>query len=206
VLFGTGQYVSSTDNANLGDQAFYAVWDTGADELVVDADPTQSDLVLQTITESGSYRTVSSNAVAYTKSGASANFGWYINLTTNSDGERAVTDPVIRGDIVYFNTSIPTSVTCSYGGTGWQMSVQSISGANPDASIFDADGNGTISNDAALSGVVFQQGLPAAPSFLSNRRYTPGTQTQSGSDVADDEVEDLGGMGTGRLSWEELFR
>jgi Tfp pilus tip-associated adhesin PilY1 len=133
-------------------------------------------------------------------------FGWYIsNLNLNSDGERVVTDPVVRGDIVYFNTSIPTDATCSYGGTGWQMSVQYANGANPDPAVFDSNGDGVVNDsDTALSGVAFEQGLPAAPSFLSNRRYTPGTRTQTGSEVVDDAVEELSGLATGRLSWEEL--
>ena len=131
--------------------------------------------------------------------------GWYINFDLNSDGERLVTNPVVRGDIVYFNTAIPTDVTCSYGGTGWQMSVQFINGNNPVDAVFDEDGNGIVNDsDTALSGESFEQGLPAAPSFLSDRRYTPGTSTLDGSSVVDDAVEKLGGLATGRLSWEEL--
>ncbi len=206
VLFGTGQYVSSADNAYtistpLGDQAFYGVWDAGTGNVV------KANLTEQTIdAESGGLRTVSSNAVAYAETGGSKNFGWYIDLNTNSDGERVVTDAVVRGDIVYFNTAIPSGDTCSFGGTGYQMSVQYLSGANPVDAIFDADGNGTISNDSPYSGVAFEQGLPAAPSFLSDRRYTPGTRSKTGSEVVDDVVEKIGGMGTGRLSWEELFQ
>ena len=197
VLFGTGQYVASGDNANLGAQAFYGVWDKGTKELDT------TDLVAQTITESGTLRTVSSNTVDYTDSSV---FGWYIsNLNLNSDGERVVTDPVVRGDIVYFNTSIPTDVTCSYGGSGWQMSIQYVSGANPNPAVFDTDGDGDVdTDDTPASGVAFEEGLPAAPSFLSNRRYTPGTRTQTGSEVVDDAVEELSGLATGRLSWEEL--
>lgn len=196
VLFGTGQYVASGDNANLGAQAFYGVWDHGTKEL------DSSDLVAQTITESSGTRTISSNTVDYSLSTV---HGWYINLDVNSDGERIVTNPVVRSDIVYFNTSIPTDTTCSYGGTGWQMSIQYASGANPTDAVFDSDGDGDVDNsDTALSGVEFEQGLPAAPSFLSNRRYTPGTRTQTGGEVANDAVEELKGLATGRLSWEEL--
>lgn len=197
VLFGTGQYVAGGDNANLGAQAFYGVWDKGTQELV------PANLVAQTITETGTTRVVSSNAVDYS---AATVFGWYIsNLNLNSDGERVVTSPVVRGDIIYFNTAIPTNTTCSYGGTGWQMSIQYLTGANPTAAVFDSNGDGVVNgNDTPLSGVAFEQGLPASPSFLSDRRYTPGTRTQTGSEVVDDAVENLTGAGTGRLSWEEL--
>lgn len=195
VLFGTGQYMASGDNSNLGDQAFYAVWDHG------DHSQVPSDLVEQELSESSGQRTISNNAtIDWT-----TNDGWFINFDLNNDGERMVTNPVIRGDYVYFNTSIPTDTTCSYGGTGWQMAVQYADGHNPSSAITDTNGDNTVNgDDTALSGEEFEQGLPAAPNFLSNRRYTPGTRTQTGEEVVDDAVEAISGSGTGRLSWEEL--
>jgi type IV pilus assembly protein PilY1 len=216
VLFGTGRYFGTSDNSYtttsspLGDQYFVGVWDDGGDSYDF------TDLQHQTITgESSGQRTVSTTTFNYGNGGTKKK-GWYLDLFLRSDtsdatstpvhtGERSVTNAVVRGDYVWFNTSIPSDELCTYGGTGYQMVVNYTYGTNPDSAIFDSNGDGSVNdNDTALAGESFDEGLPAAPSFLSNHRYTPGTKTQNGSEVKEDTVENLAGTGTGRLSWEEL--
>jgi len=206
VLFGTGQYIASGDNSYnsstpQGDQAFYGIWDHGTKEITV-AGGTLIEQVLVEDTTAGT-RTITDATVDY----AGSDDGWYINFNLNSDGERMVTNPVIRGDYVYFNTSIPTNATCAYGGTGWQMAVNYKNGHNPSSVIVDTNGDGVINaDDTITAGMTFDEGLPAAPNFLGNRRYTPGTKTQDGTEVVDDVVEEISTSGTGRLSWEELVQ
>ena len=104
VIFGTGQYLTSGDTTTTHTQAMYGVWDSGTREL------DQSDLVRQDIstgTSSGGVfgRTLTDNVVDYT-----SDDGWYINLPDS--GERLVTDPVIRGGLVFFNTMIMATSCC----------------------------------------------------------------------------------------------
>ncbi len=212
VFFGTGQYLENGDISNTDTQTFYGVWDEGVGELERD------DLVPQTFianTETDSFgnslRFITDTVVDY----AGSDHGWYIDLSIS--GERVVVNPKIRGDIVYFNTWIPDSDACSYGGYGYLMSVDQLNGGPPDSVIFDITGDNILGSgdlrdvdgnaDQVAVGREFTRGLPASSSFLGNRRYTPGTSGVDASTIIfGDTVEDLGGPKTGRLSWQELGR
>ena len=200
VIFGTGQYLTTADIATTDAQAMYGVWDAGDDEL------DQTDLVQQTIsvgsTTSGDVgRTLSNNAVDY-----NSNHGWY--MTFPDSGERLVTDPVIRGDLVFFNTMTPDTNPCQAGGVGWLMVAKWNNGGRPDEVAFD------ISNDSQLDGLdeingeaaagVEIIGIPTSPVNLANKRYTSTTQTTGGSTIDITEIIKVSGPRTGRLSWEEL--
>jgi type IV pilus assembly protein PilY1 len=203
VIFGTGQYLVSGDNTTTTTQSFYGVWDSGSSELA------QSDLVEQTIgtgTNANGVpgRTLTNNYVDY----ANGVDGWYMDLPVS--GERVITDPIIRGDLVYFNTAIPDSGLCSSGGTGWLMVAKLANGGRPDNVAFDLDGNGTIegldeiNNEAPAGQEIY--GLPSSPAILGNKRYTSSTDTKNGSSIGEDEIENISNQNTGRLSWEELSR
>jgi type IV pilus assembly protein PilY1 len=203
VLFGTGQYLASGDNTTTSQQSFYGVWDSGEKQL------TQADLVQQVIgtgTTSGGKagRTLTNNTVDY----GSGDDGWYIDLPVS--GERVIVDPVIRGDLVYFNTAIPDSSPCNAGGTGWLMTAKYVNGGRPDKLAFDLSGDGRIDaldaiNSEAPAGTGVD-GLPASSVNLGNKRYTSTTSTQDSASIEGDEIEDLSGVSTGRLSWEEVMR
>jgi type IV pilus assembly protein PilY1 len=215
VFFGTGQYLNTSDVSNSSVQTFYGVWDNGTPSL------TPADLIEQTfITDvfnnagvdvSSEIRVTTDNAVNY----AGADNGWFLNLTASS-GERLIVDPDIRGGLVFFNTWIPDTNVCNAGGSGVLMSVKQSNGGRPDQAAFDLNGdgivdvndlvtvldvNGNVIGTYAPSGEVFNLGLPASSNFLSNKQYTPGTESL----VPDTrEVEPLNDSGTGRLSWQEL--
>jgi len=210
VLFGSGQYLADGDNLTTNTQSFYGVWDRGTKEL------SRSNLVAQTF-ESGfnaDIRVPTNNSVDYASGGANKKYGWFIDLPTS--GERVVSTPFVRGDIVYFNTMIPSSDPCSYGGDGWLMSVKYSNGGRPDTAVFDYDGNGSVNTtdlvtngtlvDVAAGGVHYNDGLPTGSSFMGDVRYTPGTSTENGNQIQQDNIEELGGGNTGRLSWEEISR
>ena len=201
VIFGTGQYLTSADISTTNAQAMYGVWDNGTTQL------DQTDLVEQTITAGTSSggvpgRTLSNNTVDYTGTAQ----GWYINLPTS--GERSVTDAVIRDGLVFFNTTIPDTVPCNYGGTGWLMVAKWINGGNPDKIAFDLNGDSSLNSldeiDGIASAGVGITGMPTSPSNLGNKRYVATTETDSGDSIEVTDIEEVGGPGTGRLSWEEM--
>jgi type IV pilus assembly protein PilY1 len=121
-----------------------------------------------------------------------------------------VVNPIVRGSLVFFNTWIPNSSACSSGGTGFLMSVEQFNGGEPDAPAFNVNADAVADKDDfvtsgntnhAAAGEAYVNGLPAQSTFLSNKQYTPGT----GSKVIETrDVADLGGPGTGRLSWQQL--
>src|SRR5207302_1445943 len=65
------------------------------------------------------------NAIAATDYAASKK-GWYITLPAS--GERVITDATIRAGRVIFNTLIPNTDPCGYGGSGWIMEVDVMTG------------------------------------------------------------------------------
>ena len=206
VFFGTGQYLVDTDKTNSDRQSFYGIWDSGDSEI------SRSDLIAQTF-ESGfasDVRVQSDNAVDY----SSGDDGWYIDLPTTT--ERVVVNPVMRGETVFFNTLISSTDPCTYGGSGWLMGVNFLTGGRPNSDdvIFDVNedlivneedllSNGLI-DDAAATGILYEEGIPAESAFLGDYQYTPGTNTDDGSDIKVNKIEDLDGANTGRLSWEEI--
>lgn len=202
VIFGTGQYLTGADILTTDSQAMYGVWDSGSASL------TQSDLVEQTIgtgvtTEGVFGRTLTDYPVDY-----STYSGWYMNLP--DIGERVVTDPVIRGDLLFFNTMRPDTNPCEAGGSGWLMVAKWINGGRPSEVSFDLNNDGQLSDldeiggDAAVG--VELTGIPTSPVNLANKRYTSTTQTTGGSTIDVTEIIDSAGPNTGRLSWEELLQ
>lgn len=200
VIFGTGQYVTTADIITTDSQSMYGIWDSGSDSL------SQSDLVRQSIgfgNSTGSVfgRTLTNNLVNY-----SSDDGWYMNLP--DVGERLITDPVIRGDLVFFNTMIPDASPCNFGGSGWLMVAKWIDGSGPDNVAFDLNNDNLldtldeISTEPAAGMEIL--GIPTSPVNLGNIRYTSTTETTGGSTINVTVIEDIGGPNTGRLSWEEL--
>lgn len=202
VIFGTGRYLTSGDIATTGMQSFYGVWDSGDSQL------DRSDLLSQTIdvglTTAGVVgRTLTDNNINF-----STQNGWYMDFPDL--GERIVTDAVIRGDLVFFNTMRPDTNPCEAGGSGWLMVAKWINGGRPGEIAFDInrdtllDDKDSIAGEAAAGVEIV--GIPTAPVNLANIRYTSTTQTTGGSTIDATEILKVGGPRTGRLSWEELER
>ena len=136
VMFGTGQYLVTSDISNTSLQSMYGIWDAGDREL------TRSDLVEQVIGVGSSTggvfgRTLTDNSVDYQYS-----HGWFMDLPDS--GERVVTDAVIRGDLIFFNSMIPDMNPCESGGRGWLMVAKWKNGGHPSEVSFD------LNNDLAL--------------------------------------------------------
>ncbi len=206
VFFGTGKYLESSDLSSTSPQSFYGIWDEGTNSIP------RSNLVAQTFA-AGSFtdsngkalRLISDNTVNY-----NTKYGWYVDLPAS--GERSVVDSQTRGSLVFFNTWIPSSSACGSGGSGFLMSLEMLNGGEPSSPAFNVNGTTGVdetdtindgSSDRAPSGQEYDNGLPARSTFLSNKQYTPGT---GGTLIQVRDVQDLGGPGTGRLSWEQLLR
>ncbi len=205
VLFGTGQYLTTSDISSTTVQAFYGVWNKGSGNVTV------SDLVTQTLSASATspdFRLVTNNPVDYT----GTDLGWRIEFSDIA-GERVVTDPVVRDDLVFFNTTVPNSSPCTGGGTGYLMSINWLDGNSPSEPAFDINGDNRVdsldmvsdgSNMVTAGGRRFNGGLPTSPVIMGNRRYVSGSDTGSASGTFNDQLVDRKGQKTGRLSWEEL--
>ena len=204
IFFGTGQYLVEGDRTSTGQQTFYGVWDEGSQVL------DRNDLVEQTF-QSGfpsNVRVPTNNSVPYDASGASKRYGWFIDLPTT--GERVVANPKIRGAHVFFNSLIPETTACSYGGYGWLHAVNQSNGGYPEEPVFDYNGDGQVDDaDVVTDGTQslpptamrFDDGLPTESNFLGTYQYT--ASSDGNVEKMTIKVESKGP--TGRLSWQEIL-
>ena len=194
VYVGTGQYIVSGDTSSTATQTFYGVWDNGAQERL------RAHLVPQTITTTGAKRTLSNTAVDY-----ATKFGWYIDLDSSaaSTGERVAVDSLIRDNEIYFNTMIPLTAPCSFGGSGWAMRVNRDNGGLPNAPVFDTDGNGVVNNsDSKTGGELVTDGIMTESKILGDVVYT----STSDGKITPSKARPPKPTPLGRQSWIELIQ
>lgn len=146
VLFGTGKFIEPSDRnvtqSASSVQSFYGIYDAnGTAGTTLD----RSTLVKQEITGQTTITidSVAAAARATTNNAVPAGRnGWYMDLvlasaTPTYEGERVVTDPVLRNGRVLFTTLIPDEDPCAYGGRSWLMEMNEMTGARLDYSPFD---------------------------------------------------------------------
>lgn len=194
VYFGTGKYLENFDNSATGTQvtqSFYGIYDRGATGRVTEPsrrEPTligRSDLLRQTITagpsvtnaitgETFNTRNISDNAINWRldRTSTTTHLGWYVNLPSN--GEKQVTDSLLREGRIIFTTLTPGNDACEPGGTGWLMELDSTNGGrieetldlNGDGSFNSLDGGG--SNYGAAGAQPASGGSLSSPIVLTN--------------------------------------
>ena len=219
VLFGTGQYLVNGDKSDSADatatppspsHTYYGVWDNG------EGGKLRTDLMGQVFEagfgQNAAYRVTGLEVPKY-EDPSSPEYGWYLDLPDTSDNtaagapERVVTRSVVLGDIVFFNTLVPTTDGCDIGGYGYLMSVETKNGGRPATSIIDRNGDGNINDSDFIDGdaVVGKQsneGILSEPAFLGDKRY----ESTSKGKILKDDV-DPGGDNepeAGRYSWHEI--
>jgi Tfp pilus tip-associated adhesin PilY1 len=228
ITFGTGRYIDTGDVGTTDVQSFYGIRDTGTAvggisslvrQSIVSSSATGSDgNTYRLSTHAVGPATIDSpltgdNAIPQPDYAASKK-GWYINLP--APGERIVSDANIRAGRVVFNTLIPNTDPCGFGGTGWVMEVDVMTGNRNDTPTFDTNDDKQISgadlnlngtNDNASGRAI--SSIPAAAGFLRaptqsgrppfENKYV---NTSSGSVTVIGETAGLGSQGRG--SWRQL--
>ena len=197
VYFGSGQYLVDADKSSQNQQSFYGVWDSNSGGLG------RSNLQVQTFDTNFAQRVLTRNAIDY-----STKKGWYFDFPNLGDekGERAVTAAVARGDVVFFNSFIPSDDPCNSGGSGYRFAVDMTTGGSPLEATIDSDGSGKIDGgDKIVSSTtggestvvaVSQEGFLPEPVFIDDLAFT-----------AEDaiRVKELPEPPSGRFSWQELI-
>ena len=201
LMFGTGKYIESTDNSSTsGRMTYYAAWDKGTNNL------TRSDLESREIVSSSDLREVSGDAIDW-----NTQYGWYMDLvnissaggTVVDEGERVVSDSLLRRSVLFFNTIITDTANCAIAGGGWLMSLDFDSGLAPSFAVFDTNGDHTINAaDLGFIGSAYKHGLPSKSGILGEKQYTPGTD----GTIDTRDVNVGAGNSEGRMSWTERTR
>ena len=195
--FGTGQFLvldDKSDAAKLNKDYFYGVWDK-SDANASNAGVQPTNLVQQTYTAVG--RVLTKLPVDYQNP---AVFGWTIAL--DDPGERSITNSAVRGDVVFFNSSVPTNEPCATNGYGYTWAVDLATGSSPDLPVLDTDDNGVLDGkDAAdngdVSGALHMDSFPTDNTFTDKVKFT-------GKDPL--AIVQLTQPRLGRFSWQELLK
>ena len=194
VFFGSGQYLTDADKTSTDDNYFYGVWDKGDDDL------DDGDLVEQTYDTNFSQRVLTRNPVDY----LGGDHGWFFELPDS--GERSVTNPVVRGSLVFFNSFVPVTDPCSVGGFGFRFAVNVIDGGSPDEVAIDTNDDGYIDDNDKVTdasgntdtiAAIRQEGFLPEPVFIEDIAYTAETPSK---------VKELPSPPTGRFGWQELLQ
>lgn len=137
ILFGTGKYLETSDTNSTEVQAFYGVLEEGdTRNTITEANLVRRDVQVGSGQVDGvtqQIRFAEGDKVDYENKN-----GWYVNLPVQ--GERIVTNGVIRGNYVYVSTLIPSSDPCLGGGDGWIMAFdiqEGLVGINDNVGAFE---------------------------------------------------------------------
>lgn len=219
VLFGTGKFLEDPTDKQLTprrDQTFYGIYDpnsgTASDsftgrgslgEQTIDSEPT--------ITVAGK-----SFTLRVTSNNAPGTRGWYMDLVAPSDnyqGERVVSNPLLRNGRIIFTTVIPDIDPCGFGGNSWLMEFDSLTGKRLAEAPFDLNRDGKFDQNDYVpgappvppSGMQSEVGITPEPGVLTDPvhgieyKYTPGT---SGNIQVVGENPGAGNVG--RQSWRQI--
>ncbi|MCS4279502.1 pilus assembly protein [Stenotrophomonas rhizophila] len=177
ILFGTGQYFASDDNAvssNSPVQSLYSVWDNLATTV-----GSRDDLVAQQISlADDGYRYVSANAVSYV-----SKRGWYVDLIVGGvvDGERFIGNPRIQSGAVFFNSYVPGQAVCGGGGgINWRYSLSLLTGAGALGGLSDTPGGDPLCTGNCGGAKLTSGGKDSnGPPMRDNNIFLPNNKLQA---------------------------
>lgn len=220
VYFGTGKFLETTEGYGSagGKQTFYAIWDNNA---VVSG---RSVLQQQSITTEGIYTFTDPNGGSVTQqlrvtSDNTINWGtqkgWYLDLVPPSgtlQGERQVTNSILRSGRIIFTTLIPTNTDpCNPGGQSWLMELNAENGSrlgyspldlNKDKQFSSGDYVTVNSVQVPVSGQKLTGGAATTPSpMAAEETEMKYISTAEGLETV---MENPGPMDTGRQTWQQI--
>jgi len=217
VAVGSGRYVDITDNGTSSTQTVYGLWDNGTPLALAQL---QTQTVVKTVSRNSRTFRLSTFAVGTpgdaVLTGDSAitlaNYyttkrGWRLNLPTS--GERVVTEAAVRNGRLVISTLIPSTAVCSYGGDGWIMDVDIVTGNR--AAALDTNGDNIVNAadyiDGSMVSGVQVGAVPAAATIIRGSGEFKKVEfkmvnTSNGSIVRVPEAGNL--LPSRRASWEQL--
>ena len=218
VYFGTGKYFDVGDNLFEGEapavNTFYGIQDIGSTV-------TKSALVQQSILFEGSVgtkgfngRVTSNNPVDY-----ASKKGWYMNLLQpdgTAQGERVISQALLRGGRLIFTTMTPPQNDCVWGGKSWLMEFNAVDGRRLGVVPFDTNDDKTFTVEDNITyedkstiisgiqdpdlGVVFSTPAVISHTSRTEGKYLTGTAGNIGM------FRESASRFSGRMSWRQLTK
>lgn len=234
VVFGTGKYFETSDAAadTTSIHSLYGVWDRldGTDTIH------RADLMPQSFIASGQVHgydvRVSSDEKPSLRSasglpvdGDGTHLGWYLDLKRPgvdggliAEGEMVAAELRVRGERVIFTTMIPSTEPCEFGGEGWLVELNYLTGGPPPVDVlFDLDGDRIFSDsDKMANGMspnaIASGGGPSgddssiiqAPAIISAGEVEYKVVSRTKAPHLQEFTENPGVAAGGRASWQEL--
>jgi type IV pilus assembly protein PilY1 len=240
VLFGTGKYLEPADmlSTPTRPQSFYGIIDANsgaASDRVTRATLTQQRITHELAFDppdpdgAGGIDDPPSINARITTNNPVGTTGWYMDLLKPGtpsaiyQGEKQVTNPIVRNGHVIFTTVIPETNPCSGGGRSWIMELNVLNGQRLEEAPFDINNDGKF-DDRDLIPILDGSGntIYVAPSALASEDgmgilQAPGVvdgdrpsgpvqyKYSPGSSGSIQRITENPGAGTvGRQSWRQI--
>lgn len=246
INFGTGKYLEETDKLALAEvtQTFYGIWDRDVSNNIFKAfskdDLFQHEILLETAefgfdlrvtTDNDGYDWHENDNSIPSDDGNTTYLGWYLDLVNtdiaplNNQGEKQVTNPILRHGRIVFSTLVPNADACRFGGTSWLMEMDAQTGSRLKETPFDLNDDGgftaadfvTVIIDGVevsvpVSGKKSKVGITETPGVLKSGgqaeyKYSSGTGSSDATvnpNLIEVTRENGGKNGSGRQSWRQL--
>ncbi|MBI5936491.1 MAG: pilus assembly protein PilY [Betaproteobacteria bacterium] len=225
IYFGTGSFFATGDNISTEVQGLYGVLDEGARITTTDRSELRQQTILYEGVDTGTagraastaqIRLISNNTVDW-----ASKKGWYLDLlqppSNTAQGERVISIPLLRYGRVIFATLVPSTDPCLFGGTGWIMEMDALTGGRLSYSVFDLNSDASFNNTDFVTVTVAGQEITVPVSAMKSNVgiiktptvVTAGTVEYKLASGTTGEIsttkEKASASGTGRVSWRELM-
>jgi len=242
VYFGTGRFFAENDdNVSMltTHDTFYGIHDVDTEITETDRSTLQEqEITYEAIHEGIDFnypvRVTTQRAVNYTDDSDETPIkrGWYIDLVAPDEpidgkyrGERVISPALLRSGRIIFNTLIPSSEPCDFGGKTWLMELDAVTGGRLDFSPFDFNGDGIFNTDdyvtvpnpdpedesggdeeipVPVTGIQLDVGIAKTPAVISagDKEYKYFSGSSGDMQVVTENPGDA--SVTGRQSWRQL--
>ena len=149
--------------------------------------------------------------------------GWYLDLFngpsgTYEVGERIIYSPFVKNGIVFYSSLWPIGTTCLGATAGDNITLMIATGARPDSSVFDINGDQQVNASDMIGTGVFVGGVEVKVAATSRRieggsAQPPTLVSKGGVDIGYQNPTSGNlatgvysfGRGPGRVSWREIL-
>ncbi|MGN0858369.1 MAG: pilus assembly protein, partial [Stenotrophomonas sp.] len=208
LFFGTGRLLTAGDMTSADVQSLYGMVDDGSAKLRSGAG---ANLTQRSIVEATTLAGFPVRAFERRQPLPAGSKGWYIDLLKppvpgTAEGERAVSDAQLYGDVLIISTVIPTADACQADGRGYINAIDAYTGTSTGPSLFDLNGNGSFDDetigddDLPVGSVDLGVGMPTLAEILRGLAVVGGSSGNLGN-VPIREARNVG-----RVSWREVLQ
>jgi type IV pilus assembly protein PilY1 len=182
LYFGTGRFFEDGDQADLGVQSVYGVWDKPeAGALEYDDRSEQLGEVEILLEDADEGVRVVSESPTNLYIGSEPKRGWFLDLAVGDEamGERVSVMPRLIDGRLLVTSLVPSADPCAGGGYSWLMLLDALNGGRLVTNDFDRDDDGDFDDD---DGIVTADGQQVVTGIRQNG-VVPGVAIVSKGDM-----------------------